>query len=95
MTELLLKQEVFAIVGAAMEVHTQLGPGFLEAVYHEALEIESGLRQLPFQSRLRLRLHYKNRILEKEYEADLIYYEQIVVELKALITFPAARKRRC
>ena len=84
MTELLLKDEVFAIVGAAMEVHTQLGPGFLEAVYHEALEIESGLRQLPFVSRQRLRLYYKERLLEKEYEADLICYEKVIVELKAL-----------
>ena len=84
MTELLLKEEVFAIVGAAMEVHTQLGPGFLEAVYHEALEIESNLRQLPFESRRRLRLYYKEQLLEKEYEADLIYYGKVIVELKAL-----------
>jgi GxxExxY protein len=50
MTELLLKDEVFAIVGAAMEVHNQLGTGFLEAVYHEAMEIEERLRGIPFVS---------------------------------------------
>ena len=84
MPELLLKDEVYAIVGAAVEVHKALGPGFLEAVYHEALEIESDLRQLPYVSRQRLRLCYKERLLEKEYEADLIYFGQVIVELKAL-----------
>src|SRR3989338_1203205 len=84
MPELLLKDEVYAIVGAAVEVHKALGPGFLEAVYHEALEIESDLRQLPYVSRQRLRLYYKERLLEKEYEADLVYFGKVIVELKAL-----------
>jgi len=48
MTELLLKDEVFAIIGAAIEVHRELGPGFLEAVYQETMEIESADRGLPY-----------------------------------------------
>lgn len=51
MVELILRDEVNAIVGAAMEVHRQLGSGFLEPVYQEALEIESETRRLPFVSR--------------------------------------------
>ena len=47
MAELLLKDEVYAIIGAAMEVYNQLGPGFSEAIYQEALEIESDIRKLP------------------------------------------------
>ena len=84
MTELLLKDEVYAIIGAAMEVHTVLGPGFLEAVYHEAMEIEQQERNVPFESRKKLRISYKGHLLEKEYEADMVCYGQIVVELKAL-----------
>ena len=84
MAELIFKEEVFAIVGAAMEVHTILGSGYLEAVYQEALEIESKTRGLPFVSQQVLQIHYKEQILKKEYIADLIYFDKIVVELKAL-----------
>jgi len=84
MAELIYKEEVFAIVGAAMEVHTILGSGFLEGVYQEALEIESRVRQLPFESQKNLQIRYKEHVLKKEYIADLIYFEKIVVELKAL-----------
>jgi len=83
MTELIYKDEVFAIVGAAIEVHKTLGSGFLEAVYHEAMEIESTERTLPFASPVKLKIHYKAQELEKEYEADRVFYEKIIVELKA------------
>lgn len=84
MAELIFKEEVFAIVGAAMEVHTVLGSGFLEAVYQEALEIESKTRGLPFESQKTLQIRYKEHVLKKEYIADLIYFDKVIVELKAL-----------
>ena len=84
MTEILFKEEVFAIMGAAMEVHTVLRPGFLEAVYQEALEIESAARGLPFVSFEKLKIKYKDKELTKTYEADMIFYKQIIMELKAL-----------
>ena len=84
MTDLLLKDEVFAIIGAAIEVHKELGIGFLEAVYQEALEIELRTRQLPFIPQKPLVISYKGYQLKKEYVADLISYDQIVVELKAI-----------
>jgi len=84
MTELILKEEVFAIVGAAIEVHRELGPGFLEAVYQEALEMEMKERGIPFEPQKPLRISYKGRLLSKEYCADLVCYGQIIVELKAL-----------
>jgi GxxExxY protein len=84
MMELLLKDEVYAIVGAAMEVHTELGSGFLEAVYQEALELELAARAIPFLPRAALTIYYKGQKLRKEYEADIICYDQIIVELKAL-----------
>ena len=83
MIELLLKDEVYAVVGAAMAVYNELGSGFLEAVYHEALEIELTQRQIPFQSYVSLTITYQGRELRKRYEADIITYGELIVELKA------------
>ena len=82
--ELILKNEVYAVVGAAIEVHRVLGSGFLEPVYQEALEIESTTQQLPFQPQPVLHIRYKEHILKKEYMPDFIFYDQIIVEIKAL-----------
>ena len=82
--ELILKDEVYAIVGAAIEVHRELGSGFLEAVYQEAIEIELAERAIPYDKQQTLRIQYKGRILNKEYSADLICYDRIIVEIRAL-----------
>jgi GxxExxY protein len=84
MTELLYRDEVYAIVGAAMEVYNQLGPGFLETVYQEALEIELSARGIPFVSQKELRILYKGQPLKKTYISDLTCYEKIIMELKAI-----------
>ena len=84
MGELLLKDEVYAIVGAAMEVHSTLGCGFLEAVYQEAMEIELAARGILFQALVPIRIRYKNHLLKKEYVADLICFGEVIVELKAI-----------
>ncbi len=84
MTNLLLKDEVYAIIGAAIEVHRELGSGFLEPVYQEALEIELASRQIPFESQKPLIIHYKGDRLQKEYIADVICFGQIIVELKTM-----------
>jgi len=81
--ELLLKDEVYAIVGAAMEVHNVLGSGFAEAVYQEALEIEFKARGIPFESQKPLKICYKGAVLQKEYVADFLCYGKIIVEIKA------------
>jgi GxxExxY protein len=84
MSELIYKDEVFAIVGAAIEVHRILGSGFLEGVYQEAMELESRAKEIPFQSQKILQIQYKQHILKKEYIADMVCFEKIIVELKAL-----------
>ncbi|MBI3538378.1 MAG: GxxExxY protein [Chloroflexi bacterium] len=84
MPELLLKDEVYAMIGAAIEVHRELGPGFLEAVYQEAMEIELGLRGIPFVAQQPLKIFYKGSPLKKEYEPDLLCYNKLVVDLKAM-----------
>jgi GxxExxY protein len=84
MTEIILKDEVYAIIAAAIEVHRELGPGFAEPVYQEAHEIGLGRRNVPFEVQRPLVIHYKGQRLKKDYIADLICYGQIIVELKVL-----------
>ncbi len=83
MPELLLKDEVYAIVGAAMAVHNELGGGFAEAVYQEAMEIELRERRIPYEPQRLLKITYRGHILKKEYIADFVCFEGIIVELKA------------
>lgn len=84
MAELLYKDEVYAIIGAAMEVHNQLGPGFGEAVYQDAMELEVELRKIPNNAQQDIFVFYKGQRLKSFFKPDLICYEMIVVELKAL-----------
>ena len=81
---LIFKDEVYQIVGAAMEVSNHLGCGFLEAVYQEALEIEFIERLIPYEPQKRITISYKNRVLNKEYMADFLCYDRIIVEIKAI-----------
>ncbi|MBI5032317.1 MAG: GxxExxY protein [Chloroflexi bacterium] len=83
MTELLYKQEVYSIVGAAMQVYNELGSGFLEAVYEQALEIELTDRGIPFEAQKELVIYYKGRRLKKTYVADFLVIGKIIVEIKA------------
>jgi GxxExxY protein len=83
MAELIYKDEVYAIAGAAIEVHRILGSGFLEAVYQEAMEIECSVRKIPFVSQQILQIQYKQHTLKKEYIADMVCFEKIIVEFKA------------
>lgn len=81
---LIFGDEVYAIVGAAMEVHTILGTGFLEAVYQSALKLELRSRNIPFEFEKDLPVLYKGQRLDTLYRADLICYGKVIVELKAL-----------
>ncbi len=86
MTDLILKDEVFAIVGAAMEVHNVLGCGFLEPVYQEALEIELSKRKIPYTPQKQLPIYYKGHRLKRAYVPDYTAFEKIVIEIKAIST---------
>ena len=81
---LLFKDEVYKIVGAAFEVSNTLGCGFLEAVYQEALEIEFQDNHIPFESQKKINIAYKGNTLAKEYIADFICFDSIIVEIKAI-----------
>lgn len=76
--------EGFALMGAAFEVHNVLGGGLLEEIYQQSLEIELGLREIPFRRKQERPVFYKGRELEKRYIPDLVVCERIIVELKAV-----------
>jgi len=75
--------EVYRIIGACMEVHSELGKGFLEIVYKDALEYEFQLRQIPFVREKRLEVYYKDYLLPRYYSADFFVFDEIILEVKA------------
>lgn len=81
---LVLADEVYRIIGAAMEAHRRLGPGFLEAVYEEALAIEMTRNGIPFREQLPLEIHYRDQVLRKRYVCDFLAFDAIVLEIKAI-----------
>jgi GxxExxY protein len=88
--KILYKEESYAIVGACMKVHRSLGIGFLEAVYEEALEREFQTLKIPFKRQVKLDLYYDNQKLKKQYRADFVCYDTIIVEIKAVSQIPVA-----
>ncbi|MCL6590014.1 MAG: GxxExxY protein [Firmicutes bacterium] len=82
--DLIFKDEVFRIIGAALNVAHELGCGFLEAVYQEALEIELAENDIPFESQKKINICYKGKVLNKEYLADFVCFNKIIVEIKAI-----------
>ncbi len=89
---LLFKEETDRIIKACLNVHNELGNGFLEPVYQEALAIEFGLMGIPFEREKILKIFYKGKQLQKEYVADFICHGKIVVELKAVSALVGSHK---
>ena len=82
--------QTFAIIGAAMEVHGELGHGFLEPVYQAALAIEFKERNIPFVAEAPLTVRYKGKTLACTYRADFICHSDIIVETKAIAKLAGA-----
>ena len=82
--DLLYKEEVYEIVGAAMQVYNTLAPGFLEAVYQEAFEIELSNRSIEFKPQQSISIYYGEKQLDSKYIANFLIYDKIIVEIKAI-----------
>lgn len=80
----MFEQEGYQFMGAAFEVYNHLGYGMAEEVYQQSLEIELSLRGIPFQSKCQLEVFYKDRCLDTHYCPDLLVFNGIVAELKAV-----------
>ena len=81
------EEETFKIIGVCMEVHRNLGPGLLEVVYKDALEIEFKANDIPFEREKEFSIEYKGIILPHKFYADFIVNEDIVLEVKAIKEF--------
>ena len=77
-------KKTYAIIGAAIEVHKELGSGFLEAVYQEALEKEFDNQDIPYNSQPVVKIYYKGKLLNKTYQPDFICFDEVIVEIKAI-----------
>ena len=84
MSDECVDKETFSIIGAAMAVHKELGCGFLEPVYQEALALEFSMKDIIYKKEVEIPIFYKGIELEKSYRSDFICYKNIIVELKAL-----------
>lgn len=84
MSDLLFKSECYAIQGAVFEVYRELGAGFLEAVFQEALERELTGRGIPFAAQREIEVMYKGRPLNQKYKADILAFDSIILEIKAV-----------
>lgn len=83
MSDILYKDESYKIIGCCMEVFNELGPGFLEVVYKDALEIEFQLNNIPYSREMQFEINYKGKILNRKYNADFVVYDKILLEVKA------------
>jgi GxxExxY protein len=80
----LFKSECYKIIGCCMDVHSNLGCGFLESVYQEALELEFIRNSIPYEIESQIDIHYKGVVLDKKYYSDFVCYNEIILELKAV-----------
>ncbi|MDD6702578.1 MAG: GxxExxY protein [Bacteroidales bacterium] len=90
--EYLFQNETFLIRKCMMNVFNELGNGFLEKVYQEALAIEFQNNGIPFEREARIPVYYKNVKLQQEYIADFICYDNIIVEVKAISELTGSHK---
>ncbi len=81
---IIFEEESYQIIGACFEVYNEKGFGFTEPVYQECLEIELGLRNIPFVSQPKIQLHFKERILDQFFKPDFICFDKIIVEIKSV-----------
>jgi len=83
MSDLILKEESYTIIGKCMDVHNNLGRGFTEIVYKDALELEFKEATIPFEREKKYEVSYKGAVLRHHFYADFVVYDQIILEVKS------------
>jgi len=95
MNDLIYKEESYKIIGYCFEVHNNLGPGFLEIVYKDALEYEFKKHKIPYIREKEYLVNYKGIILPHKYYADFVIYDKIILEIKAVKRFTDEFTAKC
>ncbi len=84
MTKLILEEETYKVIGACIKVHKKLGNGFTEGVYREAIIKELSKAEIPFEQEKKLPIFYEGSELDHYFIADLLCFDKIIVEIKAI-----------
>ena len=84
MTDLIYKEEAYEIIGKCIEVHNNLGAGFLEIVYKDALELEFKKAEIRYEREKKYEVNYKGVILPHKFYADFVVFDKIILEIKAV-----------
>ncbi|XCF07364.1 GxxExxY protein [Tamlana crocina] len=84
MSRIVYKEESYEIVGVLFEVYNNLGSGFSEIVYKDAIEHEFKLRNIPFQREKEYHVNYKNIVLKHKFYADFVVFDKIILEIKSV-----------
>lgn len=95
MTDLIYNEESFEIIGICMDVHNQLGAGFLEIVYKDALEYEFNKLGVPYEREKKYEVVYKDTILPHKFYADFVVYDKIILEVKGVAAITCDFKAQC
>ena len=88
MTKILYKEESYQIIGKCMEVHNNLGPGFLEIVYKDALGFEFRKTNMPYEREKKYVVNYKGKVLPHKFFADFVVFDKIILETKGIFGIP-------
>lgn len=83
MADIILKDESYKLIGICMEVHRELGMGFKEVIYKDALELEVQQQSIPYNREKKYSIEYKGRILPHRYVADFVVFDKIILEVKS------------
>lgn len=86
MTSIIYKEESYKMIGICFEVHNNLGPGFWEIVYKDALEYEFRKANIPYKREVLYDMNYKGTILQHKFQADFVVYNKIILEVKTVRT---------
>ena len=95
MSQFLYQDDTFKIIGILFEVHKNLGKGFSEIVYKDAIEYEFKTNNIPFEREKEYVVNYKNTILNHKFYADFVVYDKIILEIKSCKTLSESHLSQC
>lgn len=95
MNSIIYKEESYKIIGICMDVHNNLGYGFLEVIYKDALEYEFKKANIPYEREKKYNIQYKDIILPHDFYADFVIWDKIILEVKAVSDFVDVFTAQC